>query len=255
LCTCAGQNSPCTSEAATAATAATQSTGTKQVLTGKNLETMDTSTSQDSSLQPLSCFTKAQYEVSKEPREYQEELAEPRIRGENDIICMLIELTTCLVEKQCLPPTKQLQADVTRLQRTIMREQRMLVELKCSKCKITACRGSDIYRIDKTTHHVVPGEEFTALYEKFEHHSCGILLGCDNPIIIKDYKIQCSKCKQCWGVLGTWPSGIPYPIIKRQSFSFYVNGNVKPFKKWKDCPFNVPSLSEWISQSSTPATC
>jgi hypothetical protein len=233
---------------------------------------MDMTTSQESSLQPLFYSTKPQYEVSKQAREYQKELAEPRIRDENDIICMLIELTNCLVEKQCLPPTHQLQVEVTRLQRTIMekaREQRMLeklrkdshpaqdVELKCSKCKITACRGSDIYCIDKTNHHVVPGGEFTALYEKFEHHSRGILLGCNDPMhmIMKEYKIHCSNCNQSWGVLGTWPSGLLYPIIKCENFSFYVNGNVKCCKKWKDRPFNVPWLSEWFSQSSAPATC
>ncbi len=183
---------------------------------------------------------------------------------------MLIELTNYLVEMQCLPPTQQLQVEITHRQRAIMekaREQRMLeklckarhpaqdVELKCSKCKITACRGSDIYCIDKTNHHVVPGGEFTALYEKINHHSRGILLGCDNQIFMKDYKIHCLKCNQSWGVLGTWPSGLPYPIIKCENFIFNVNGNVKRFKKWKDRPFNVPWLSEWFTQKSAPATC
>ena len=240
------------------------------------------STPQDSSSQPLFYSTKTQYEVSKQPREYQKELAEPRIHGQicaptNNgkafmaaMVNMLIALTNYLVEQECLPPYQELQAELTRLQKVIMekaREQRMLekscrerhpvqdVELKCKKCKITACRGSDIYRIDKTNHHVVPGEEFTALYEKFEHHSRGILLGCDNPIIKKDYKIHCSSCNQSWGVLGTWPSGIPYPIIKCESFSFYVNGNVKLFKKWKDRPFKVSQLSEWFTQSSPSDIC
>ena len=183
---------------------------------------------------------------------------------------VLIELTNYLIETNCLPPPQQLQEKITRLQKAIMenaREQRMLenlrkerhpaqdVEVKCNKCKITACRGSDIYCIDKTNHHVVPGEEFTALYEKFKHHSREILLGCDNPIIMKDYKIHCSNCNQSWGVLGTGPSGILFPIMKCESFSFYVNGNVKGFKKWKDRPFNVLWLSEWSAQSSPPATC
>ena len=194
---------------------------------------------------------------------------DPRKKYKDMANNMLIELTNHLVEKNCLPPYQELQAEITRHQKEIMetaREQRMLeksrrerhpaqdVEVKCNKCKITACRGSDIYCIGKTNHHVVPGEEFTALYDKFEHHSRGILLGCDNPIIMKDYKIHCINCHQSWGVLGTWPSGIPYPIIKCESFSFYVNGNVKLFKKWKDRPFKVSQLSEW-TQSSPPNTC
>ena len=93
MCLCAGQNSPSrsgTTQATTAATAAaavtaiTQRTSTKEVLTEQNPETMDMSTPQDPSSQPS---MKTQYEVSKQPREYQKELAEPGIRGQNYIIC------------------------------------------------------------------------------------------------------------------------------------------------------------------------
>ena len=183
----------------------------------------------------------------------------------------LIQLTNYLIENNCLPSPQQLQEEITRQQTVIMenaRKQKELeksrkeshpaqdVELKCKRCKITACRGSDIYRIDKSVnhHHVVPGEEFSVLYEQVDHHKSGYLDGCTDPIIEKKYKIHCAKCNQSWGVMGTWPSGVSFPVLKCESFNFNVNGKPNNFKQWKNRPFSVLPLSEWLTQSSSSVT-
>ena len=183
----------------------------------------------------------------------------------------LIRLTNCLVENNCLPSPQQLQEEIIRQQKAIMenaRKQKMFeksrkekhpaqdVEVKCKICKITACRGSDIYWIDKSVNndHVVPGEDFSVLYEQVDHHTSGYLEGCTDPIIKKNYKIHCAKCNQSWGIMGTWPSGVSFPVLKCQSFNFTINGKPNNFRQWKNRPFKVLPLSEWFSQSSSPVT-
>ena len=181
----------------------------------------------------------------------------------------LVRLMNQLIQSNSLPSPQQLQKEIIRRQQVIrqnVKKQKMLeklckdshpaqdVELKCNRCKITACRGSDIYCIDKTNHHVVPGNEFSALYVQVDHHITGILDGCSDPIVEKLYKIHCAKCNQPWGVMGTWPSGMEFPVLKCEYFNFYVNGKPKNFRKWKNRPFNVFPLSEWFTPNSPLAT-
>ena len=47
------------------------------------------------------------------------------------------------------------------------------VEVLCKKCKVIACRGSDVFAYtlsgDDNPHHVVPGKTFSSMYDKNEH--------------------------------------------------------------------------------------
>ena len=124
------------------------------------------------------------------------------------------------------------------------------VELKCKKCKVVACRGSDLYFIDKTNHHVVPGDFFC--YETVKHHKPGIICGYDdNTVIEKLFKVHCI-CGASWGALGTWPkSGKEFPVLKCESFNYYIDGIQSNFKQWQKRPFIVLPLSEWFAQKSS----
>ena len=125
------------------------------------------------------------------------------------------------------------------------------VELKCKKCKVVACRGSDLYVIDKTNHHVVPGD--VLCYETVKHHKPGTICRCDdNTVIEKLFKVHCHICGASWGVLGTWPkSGKEFPVLKCESFNYYINGIQSNFKQWQKRLFSVPPLSEWFAQNSS----
>ena len=184
----------------------------------------------------------------------------------NDELLLFVER---LIQDNDLPSPQLLLEEIAHKQRMIMervRERRELeksrvnshpardVELKCKKCKVPACYGSDIYYIDKTNHHVVPGQGFSALYTQIDHHAPGIIDGCSSPVVEKHYKIHCAKCNESWGVMGTWPFGKEIPVLKRESFAFYINGRPKTFRKWKDRPFKVLPLSEWFAQVTSSAT-
>ena len=168
----------------------------------------------------------------------------------------LLLLMGHLIRNNFLPPREQLLERLLVIQAAIrdtIRRQRQLqeslmsthpaqnVELKCKKCKIRVCRGSDIYVIDKTNQHVVPGD--VLCYEPIEHHTPGIVDGCGSLVIKKLYKIHCAGCTASWGVLGTWPSKKEFPILKCESFNFFVDGRRINVPKWKNKPFKVSPLS------------
>ena len=121
------------------------------------------------------------------------------------------------------------------------------VVLNCKKCKVQACLGSGIYYIDKTNHHVVPGPEFSTLYELDEHPHPGYLLGCDDIVLEKKHKIHCASCNADWGVLGT-SSKLELPILKCEKFNFFVNGKLIKCARWTDRPFKALPLSKWFAK-------
>ena len=94
----------------------------------------------------------------------------------NDELLFFLEL---LIQANALPTPQKLREEIIYKQKLIMDDvgkERELenscmnshpagdVELRCRKCKILVCRGSDVYYIDNTNHHVVPGTDFSALY-------------------------------------------------------------------------------------------
>ena len=135
--------------------------------------------------------------------------------------------------------------------------QRILCEstllLKCKKCKAVACRGSDIYVVDKTCHHVVPGNVLH--YEIREHETPGRrsrVCEYDGSIIKKSHKVHCSNCGTSWDALGYWPkSKHKFPILKCCSFNFFMNGVQNNFKQWKKRPFDALPLSNWFTQNKS----
>ena len=56
------------------------------------------------------------------------------------------------------------------------------------------------------------------------------------------------KCPSSWGVFGT-SSLFEVPVLKRESFNFCMGESNRPlkFKQWKDRPFKVSQLSEWLA--------
>jgi ERCC4-related helicase len=125
------------------------------------------------------------------------------------------------------------------------------VVLKCNKCKQVACRGSDLYVIDKTRHHVVPGD--VLCYEIHEHRNPGMqVCEFDGSTIKKFYKVHCSNCGTSWGALGYWPkSKHEFPVLKCSSFNFFINGMRENFSQWKKRPFDVSPLSHWFAQNKS----
>lgn len=174
----------------------------------------------------------------------------------NDELLLLMEK---LIQNNFLPSPELMREKVALIQveiRESLKRERELeamrrsthpaqnVELKCKKCKRFACRGSDIYVIDNTNHHVVPGDVLH--YELIEHSDPGIVKGCGSLIIEKNFKVHCTECNTSWGILGTWPSKKEFPILKCDSFNFFVNGRRVTITRWKDRTFKVSPLSEWF---------
>ena len=182
----------------------------------------------------------------------------------NDSLLLLMET---LIKNNVLPEPDTLQERIVVIQAIIRDEVRRQrahqearmrthpaqnVELRCKKCKITACRGSDIYILDNTGHHVVPGGVLD--YELMEHATPGIVDGCGSLMIKKLYKVHCTECNASWGILGTWPSKQEFPILKRESFNFYVDGRQVSVPKWKNKPFTASPLSEWFKSNKLEAS-
>ena len=178
----------------------------------------------------------------------------------NDELLILIKR---LIQNNCLPSADKLPRKIAFEQKMIlekvMKERELEkarvnsysagdVELRCIKCKMIVCSGSDIYVIDKTNHHVVLKSDFAALYELVDHQNPGPLLGCYEPVIEKENKIHCINCNQSWGALGK-SSNLVFPLIKCESFSFFVGGKPKRFRQWKNRPFKVSLYSEWLANN------
>ena len=124
------------------------------------------------------------------------------------------------------------------------------VVLKCKKCKVVACRGSDLYIIDNTNHCVAPGDALN--YETVTHHKPGFVCLYDDYQIEKLFKVHCNNCGQSWGALGTWrKSGKDLPVLKCEQFNFYINGILVPLKQWKRRTFELSPLSEWFAQNNS----
>ena len=122
------------------------------------------------------------------------------------------------------------------------------VEILCKKCKVLACKGSDVFVYTLSCaypQYVVPNKSFRKKYDKKEH---------DKPTISDDfakpYRIYCRSptCKTQWGVIGSWrDTGYKFPVLKCCSFLFkYSNESTQCFKKWKNILFEVQDIRDWV---------
>ena len=122
------------------------------------------------------------------------------------------------------------------------------VEILCKKCKVLACKGSDVFVYTlgcAYPQYVVPSKSFRKKYDKKEH---------DKPTISDDfakpYRIYCRSpsCKTQWGVIGSWrDTGYKFPVLKCCSFLFkYSNESTQCFKKWKNILFEVQDIRDWV---------
>ena len=117
------------------------------------------------------------------------------------------------------------------------------VELLCKKCKVFACKGSDIRTLneDGPSHYLVPRPEFREKFRRKRHHKPDKL----TETIFKTHKIYCVKCDYDWGVQAVSSlSDDHYPVIKCSSFIFKIGDSSRPFKKWIDVPFQVKPLNK-----------
>ena len=121
------------------------------------------------------------------------------------------------------------------------------VEVLCKKCKVIACRGSDVFAYtlsgDDNPHHVVPGKTFSSMYDKKDHDKPDVS---DN--FVKPYRIHCRSpnCRSQWGVIAVWgDTGYQFPVLKCEDFLFKYGEATRRFKKWKDIWFEVQSIQDW----------
>ena len=121
--------------------------------------------------------------------------------------------------------------------------------LRCKSCKIIACKGSQLYVIDDTNHHAVPGEAFKAKFIIRPHYRPHHLRRNMNIT----HKIFCANCNSDWGALVIETNEShqqpadkkeeEFSILKCKSFVFERNGQPMPIKKWSDTSFKVPDIS------------
>ena len=121
------------------------------------------------------------------------------------------------------------------------------VELLCKTCKVSACKGSDVFLYTLKSadpQYVVPSKSFRKKYDIKEH---------DKPAVSDDfakpYRIYCHfpGCKRQWGVIGSWTdTGYKFPVLKCENFAFkYGSGPTQCFKKWRDIWFKVQNIRDW----------
>ena len=115
------------------------------------------------------------------------------------------------------------------------------VKLKCKKCKILACKGSDIYKAE--SNYVVSNEDFkankiiTKTYPSPEKFTA-------NSRMARSGDIVCRNCGTKWGGMCIWPSaGYELPFLKCKYFIFEIDDFPHPVKKWSEAPFEIPPLS------------
>ena len=112
------------------------------------------------------------------------------------------------------------------------------VDVVCKKCKVLACKGSDIYKLNG--HFVVPDVTFhdTKMVRR-PHHKRSVHGSMHSP-----YKIYCKNCNQDWGVWSKWSDHVlEFPVLKCASFNFCRTETAfQPGKKWCAVPFEILSL-------------
>ena len=111
------------------------------------------------------------------------------------------------------------------------------VDVVCKKCKVLACKGSDIYKFE--THYVVPSDTFRQTkMDRRPHHKTAMFGNMHSP-----YKIYCRKCNTEWGNWSWWASQcVEYPVLKCTSFTFYYKNEVLSGKQWKKVQFEIKPL-------------
>ena len=125
------------------------------------------------------------------------------------------------------------------------------IKLRCKRCKELACFGSDIHVFgDKqgSYHYVVPNPTFEEKITTRDHPNPRDLVAYG---VQTTHKIYCTNCNQDWGVKCTWPTdGNVFPVIKCSAFIFEIEDTLRTIKKWKDAPFEMKPLSEWLCINS-----
>ena len=125
------------------------------------------------------------------------------------------------------------------------------LQLKCKRCKVLACNGTDIYTLEKATQYVVPDKSFEQRISIQPQKSPKRIT--ESMTITNT--VSCANCDNEWGVMCTWPAaGYNLPILKCKSFNFEVDGKLVPVRKWSEAPFEVPPLSSHPDFQTPPGT-
>jgi hypothetical protein len=101
-------------------------------------------------------------------------------------------------------------------------------QLECRNCKGPAYTESDIYVVDNTYHHVVPGKEFRALIMKHPRSD-------PRPMteeLVTTHRIHYKNCDADWGIMVNWPlKGREFPVLKCKYFIFEAKKIPRSVKK------------------------
>ena len=158
---------------------------------------------------------------------------------------------------ECLPTGDDLLTKIKEEQEKIMRNEdikewlevkrqdslkeydREQVILKCRKCKMEACRGSDLYTLQQGGYHItVPNRNFREEKLRIKPHPRPHY----NPKgFTKKDKIHCIRCDYDWGVVGIWMSS-EFPLLKCKSFNFEIDGVPQSVSQWSKVTFPIPPI-------------
>ena len=174
----------------------------------------------------------------------------------------LVQLVNNILENNYLPCGEHLQQTIGKIQRRIILEKQWKrqaqtergsyradqVTLKCKKCKVVACSGTDIYTISGSAviPHVAHSEDFKKKYVTKTHEKPRFL----NAKLFKVHKIHCSECDNDWGVECSSRKGHIHPVLKCKGFVFDVDGRPFPVKNWSSAPFKPAPLASVMKSDS-----
>ena len=117
-------------------------------------------------------------------------------------------------------------------QNSISGHGREKVVLRCKKCKMEACCGSDLYIFDGC-HITVPEKRFKEEKLKKSDGNPQSDLECDD--------LSCIKCGSSWGVMMIWMDN-EFPLLKCKAFNFEIDGTPICLSKWSKATFKIPPI-------------
>jgi ERCC4-related helicase len=177
----------------------------------------------------------------------------------------LSDLVEEILGEKLFPTGQHLKRHIVKIQDELVNHRRMKAAMKskerqnhadrtikliCKTCKGFACYGSDVHKLGAgdTFHYVVPDPAFREKIIFKPHPKPRDLIV--EPRVQKIKKLYCAECERDWGVGCIWPAdGHTFPVIKCSAFTFQSENSTRTFKKWKEAPFEIKQLSDWLGRN------